>query len=197
MLAINKFHHKEFVFFISAIAFSLVVNSQPLGIRDKGIQQIEVVSIHFYKSYEYNPVKRLSLEASSDAIEKNLALHFDAMKNGLISNFLNLWEADSQREIIRLQQRDTPDVIIQRWKSMLDGRDVEITNRYKYKDYDLIEYQLVDKATKIAKFSDLMVFTNVNQSPKLTLELKMDPVIRAIRERKKRVEDVVGLMPKK
>ena len=170
MLAINKFHHKEFVFFISVIAFSLVVNSQPLGIRDKGIQQIEVVSIHFYKSYEYNPVKRLSLEASNDAIEKNLALHFDAMKNGLISNFLNLWEPDSQREIIRLQQRETPDVIIQRWKSMLDGRDVEITNRYKYKDYDLIEYQLVDKATKIAKFSDLMVFTNVNQSPKETLQ---------------------------
>lgn len=167
-------------------------SAQNAKLVDEGVKQIEVVTLHFYRSWTYAPAKKVTPEQAVDGVEKVIAHHFQSMRNGNISDFLATWDNASANEIRKLQARETEQAIKSRWASVLAGRDVELVARYQYRDYDLVEYRLVDTSTQTVKLTDVLVLSKEEKN-RLTLALKADPVLRGIREHKKRVEDVVEM----
>ena len=162
-------------------------------LRTEGIRHVDVITKHLYKVKIYEPPQPLDVKpTANDPVITLLSKHFQAMRTGHVGDFLATWEDESARDIKKRQATESRDAIAKRWVDMLRNRNVVLVARYEYQHYELAEYRIQD-ANGRTVFSDVLALTDRSLSPNLTLRLKDSPVLRAIREKVNRVDDIVGL----
>lgn len=162
-------------------------------LRTDGIRSVDVNTKHLYKAKLYDAPLLLSANlATSDPVVVLLGRHFEAMRRGQINDFLTTWDDESSGEIRKRQAAESRELIVKRWIDMLANRDVVLVARYEYQQYELVEYRIQNAAGKVV-FSDVLTLSDRSPSPKLTLQMKDSPVVRAIREKVSRVDDIIGL----
>ena len=163
------------------------------ALRTDGIRSVDVNTKHLYKAKLYDAPLLLSPSpASTDPVVVLIGRHFEAMRRGQINDFLTTWDDDSSGEIRKRQATESRELIVKRWTDMLANRDVVLVARYEYQQYELVEYRIQNAAGKVV-FSDVLSLTDRSLTPKLTLQLRDSPVLRAIREKVSRVDDIIGL----
>jgi hypothetical protein len=177
---------------ISAFLLSTQACGQPIP-RTDGIRSVDVNTKHLYKAKLYDTPLLLSANSTiSDPVVVLLSRHFEAMRSGQINDFLTTWDDESSNEIRKRQAAESRELIVKRWVDMLANRNVVLVARYEYQQYELVEYRIQNAAGKVV-FSDVLTMSDRSLIPKLTLQLKDSPVLRAIREKMSRVDDVIGL----
>jgi hypothetical protein len=147
-------------------------------------KELVVENIYNFSVMEYEPKvvfqpQTKQEQASHDTPEQAVLSHFSAMYSGNYQWFQSTWSEESRKanDADDNQRNRTPEFWIGKWKSVLTGNKVELTNKIETGSYVLIAYRLVPSSGEAAILNDTLALVIENGRWVITQELASDPVL--------------------